>query len=60
VCSRAVYTVLGVDLDGYMDVLGMYVEESEDARHRLRSIYLSIEILFADRINTRSTTTNML
>lgn len=33
--SRAVYTVLGVDLDGYKDVLGMYVEESEGARHWL-------------------------
>ena len=33
--SRAVYTVLGVDLEGYKDVLGMYVEESEGARHWL-------------------------
>lgn len=33
--SRAVYTVLGVDLDGYKDVLGMYIEESEGARHWL-------------------------
>lgn len=33
--NRAVYTVLGVDLDGYKDVLGMYVEESEGARHWL-------------------------
>lgn len=33
--SRAVYTVLGVDLDGQKDVLGMYVEESEGARHWL-------------------------
>lgn len=32
---RAVYTVLGVDMDGYKDVLGMYVEESEGARHWL-------------------------
>ena len=33
--NRAVYTVLGVDLDGYKDVLGMYIEESEGARHWL-------------------------
>ena len=33
--SRAVYTVLGVDLDGHKDVLGMYIEESEGARHWL-------------------------
>jgi len=33
--NRAVYTVLGVDTEGYKDVLGMYVEESEGARHWL-------------------------
>ena len=33
--SRAVYTVLGVDLDGHKDVLGMYIEETEGARHWL-------------------------
>jgi putative transposase len=33
--NRAVYTVLGVDMDGYKDVLGMYIEESEGARHWL-------------------------
>jgi len=33
--SRAVYTVLGVDMEGYKDVLGMYIEESEGARHWL-------------------------
>ncbi|MBL0128301.1 MAG: IS256 family transposase [Flavobacteriales bacterium] len=33
--SRAVYTVLGVDEHGYKDVLGMYVAETEGARHWL-------------------------
>lgn len=30
--NRAVYTVLGVDMQGHKDVLGMYVEETEGAR----------------------------
>lgn len=33
--NRAVYTVMGVDTDGYKEVLGMYIEESEGARHWL-------------------------
>jgi len=33
--NRAVYTVLGVDENGYKDVLGMYVAETEGARHWL-------------------------
>lgn len=33
--SRAVYTVLGVDENGYKDILGIYVEETEGARHWL-------------------------
>jgi putative transposase len=30
--NRAVYTVLGVDMQGHKDVLGMYIEETEGAR----------------------------
>ena len=30
--NRAVYTVLGVDMHGHKDVLGMYIEETEGAR----------------------------
>jgi transposase-like protein len=33
--SRAVYTVLGLDEHGYKDILGIYVEETEGARHWL-------------------------
>jgi len=33
--NRAVYTVLGVDMEGRKDVLGMYIQESEGARHWL-------------------------
>lgn len=33
VVTKAVYTVYGVDLDGERDVLGLYIGESEGARH---------------------------
>ena len=33
--NRAVYTVLGVDEKGFKDILGIYVEETEGARHWL-------------------------
>ena len=33
VVTKAVYTVFGVDMDGQRDVLGLYIGESEGARH---------------------------
>lgn len=33
VVSKAVYTVFGVDMDGHRDVLGLYIGESEGAKH---------------------------
>lgn len=33
VVSKAVYTVFGVDIDGQRDVLGLYVGQSEGAKH---------------------------
>lgn len=36
VITKAVYCVLGVDLEGYKDVLGLYIGESEGARFWLQ------------------------
>ena len=33
VVSKAVYTVFGVDMDGQRDVLGLYIGQSEGAKH---------------------------
>lgn len=33
VVTKAVYTVFGVDLEGQRDVLGLYIDQSEGARH---------------------------
>jgi putative transposase len=33
VVTKAVYTVFGVDMDGQRDVLGLYIGQSEGARH---------------------------
>lgn len=37
--SRAVYTVLGLNLEGKKEVLGLYLSESEDALDELERIW---------------------
>lgn len=32
VVSRAIYNILGIDLEGKKDLIGMYVAETEDAK----------------------------
>ena len=35
IVNKAVYMVIGIDLDGYKDVLGMYIGEHETSKFRL-------------------------
>ena len=36
VCNRAVYVIYGINMDGYKDVLGLYIGENEGAKYWLQ------------------------